>query len=689
MQLQEHKNSYVPSDEIYSFQDTLRDDISFKIFVECSTEKFIQYQKDILEEFVADFTSTIKDADELDTPDIKEIFEQSLQLLNTKLKQFAEKVRDIDRFHLKWLVQLVVDDMLMSSMIWEVSMMILRDGKALYSISNSVDNKAKIDLCSDFIEWRLERDDQILYVWLKFADVMDQHDRKEMENLLAEEESADWVLAFVEELLLTRVEKRSIWFIISYLILWPTINISPSTKRWPKLWKVTGKWKQYLSSIGNKFEQSELLQSVKKQVSENKIYVVWLILVVLILIFIYSLLTKIVNDKNNVNKFQTASGTYIDLNLDDLQSEIDEFKALDASSNLKTTKYTEISNKLNFLEWQWKRLEDVASLKSQLEDNYLEWFRVTPFKTINELNTIAGRNTQVITFNTSDLSKLWNLNSIVVPKNIMIAGDKWALIDASSDTNRGTLIDYGVNLESCIASLNSNGLYCYNNWGDIYMVSKTWIVPVSAESEDFHSGIGWLWTYNWRNLYVFQSSVSSLWNILLTRYQTNSDWTYANFKKWSSYSVWSGKNFGTFSSFAIDGNFFGRANGKLYLFWREDTAWTSLVDREIPIKGWNPFTESYSNNVKVITSSSTRYVYTYDKDQQLFTVYNTEKTKMNEDNKRAYQLVYMFSLKFDIDGVQIYDVDVPSTTWDRPELYLLSNNGVNKIALYEYIEAMS
>jgi hypothetical protein len=31
-------------------------------------------------------------------------------------------------------------------------------------------------------------------------------------------------------------------------------------------------------------------------------------------------------------------------------------------------------------------------------------------------------------------------------------------------------------------------------------------------------------------------------------------------------------DFGTFSSFAIDGNFFGWADGNLYLFWRDDLA---------------------------------------------------------------------------------------------------------------------
>jgi hypothetical protein len=101
MQLQEHKKVYVSDDEIFSFQDTLLDDISFKVFVQCSKEKFLQYQKDIIEEFVADFTNIVKTSEELDVIDIREIFEQNLQLLNTKLKQFAEKVRDVDHFSLK------------------------------------------------------------------------------------------------------------------------------------------------------------------------------------------------------------------------------------------------------------------------------------------------------------------------------------------------------------------------------------------------------------------------------------------------------------------------------------------------------------------------------------------------------------------------------------------------------------
>ncbi len=697
MQLQEHKKVYIPNDEVFSFQDTLLDNISFKVFVQCSKEKFLQYQKDILEEFVADFTNIIRTSEELDPEDIREIFEQNLQLLNTKLKQFAEKVRDVERFSLKWFIQLVVDNKLMSSMIGGISMIVMRDQKTAYSVPNSVDTRSKIDLFSDFIEWEIERDDQILYVGLKFADVMDAHDLKEMENLLAQEESSEWILSFLEELLTTRVEKTSIWFIISYFVQWPTIKLSAATRRW---WLKLGgmkwlkwQWIKYISNLWEKVHNSEHVRKVKEQLSENKIYVVWFVLVILMFIFLYSLASQILNDSNHTDKFKTSEWTYIDINLEDLQNDITDFKSLDASSNLKSAKYTEISQKLQFLEDQWKWLEDVVDLREQLQENYYDGFRITQFKTDNDLNNIAWKDTQILTFNSTDSDKLWTPNSINVPRdsNIMLAWSKWAIIGAASNTSRWSLIEYNLSkdLENCITALNSNGLYCYNSAGEIYMVSKAGIVPVNTEDWDFRGGIGWLGTFSSRNLYVFNSNISSLWNILLTRYQVNWDWTYANFKWWSSYAVSaSGVDFWTFSSFDIDENFFGRADGKLYYFRREDSAGTSLNYRKIDIKGSNPLTDSYSDNVKIIVPKESRYIYTDDKDQQLLTAYNSEPNKKNKEHKTNYQLVYLFSLKFDIEWNTIYDVDIPNE-WDRPELYLLTSKWVNKIALYEYIEAIN
>jgi hypothetical protein len=41
-----------------------------------------------------------------------------------------------------------------------------------------------------------------------------------------------------------------------------------------------------------------------------------------------------------------------------------------------------------------------------------------------------------------------------------------------------------------------------------------------------------------------------------------------------------------------------------------------------------------------------------------------------------------------VDWTTVYDVDIPND-WDRPELYILTSKWVNKIALYEYIEAIN
>ena len=174
------------------------------------------------------------------------------------------------------------------------------------------------------------------------------------------------------------------------------------------------KWKsiKYISDLWHKVNNSERIQHVKEQISENKIYVVGFVLVILMFIFLYSLASQILNNNNHSDKFQTSAWTYIDINLEDLQSDISEFKTLDASSNLKSAKYIEISQKLQFLEDQWKRLDDVKELKAQLEENYYDGFRITQFKSETDLNNIAGKNTQVLTFNSSEKDRLWELHSI-------------------------------------------------------------------------------------------------------------------------------------------------------------------------------------------------------------------------------------------------------------------------------------
>jgi hypothetical protein len=175
----------------------------------------------------------------------------------------------------------------------------------------------------------------------------------------------------------------------------------------------------------------------------------------------------------------------------------------------------------------------------------------------------------------------------------------------------------------------------------------------------------------------------------LTRYH-NTQGSQTQYQAGSSYEVLfnSGVSLGDFSSFAIDGAFLGRSNGKLYLFWRSNAAGSSLSYREIKISGGDTVTQNYSQNVKILTSAATRYISLFDRDNQTLTVYDTNGIKTIQDNRPTYQMKYLFSFKFDLGTGKVYDVAIPESTGDKPELYILSSEGVNKISLYEFIESV-
>ena len=48
----------------------------------------------------------------------------------------------------------------------------------------------------------------------------------------------------------------------------------------------------------------------------------------------------------------------------------------------------------------------------------------------------------------------------------------------------------------------------------------------------------------------------------------------------------------------------------------------------------------------------------------------------------------MFSFKFALTSEEIKDVCIPDSTWNNPEMYILTTEWVNKINLYEYIKSV-
>jgi len=72
------------------------------------------------------------------------------------------------------------------------------------------------------------------------------------------------------------------------------------------------------------------------------------------------------------------------------------------------------------------------------------------------------------------------------------------------------------------------------------------------------------------------------------------------------------------------------------------------------------------------------------------TVYESSPIKTNANHKTSFKLYYLLRFKFDLSATntRVVDVAVPESTNDRPELYVLTTDGLNKINLYEFIDSL-
>jgi hypothetical protein len=91
---------YLEPEKIYSYSNQVNDDITLDVYIQIQSEKFVDYQKEIFEEFVANFVDQVRDV-ALTSKEIEEMFEGQLQILNTKLQAFADKLRDVPKCELK------------------------------------------------------------------------------------------------------------------------------------------------------------------------------------------------------------------------------------------------------------------------------------------------------------------------------------------------------------------------------------------------------------------------------------------------------------------------------------------------------------------------------------------------------------------------------------------------------------
>ena len=677
MQVREKKQNYLANNQWFSFKEKLANNVQINSYVVFETEKFLEYQKDLIQDFLADLIDKIN-TEIYDETGIKNNLEEGLQWLNVKLKLFADKVSDIKHFPIKWYIQIIAGSMIIASMIWDVSIMIFRDKKLYYQLHNWVSKRAKIDTFSDFVEWDVESGDEIVYTGTKVSDVIDQWDIKEMESILQWDETSLW--DFLEQALLSRVDKENIWMMATYCVHGNIKNLENQSN--------ISKWISGIKWLNIKWNRA-------KKILKNKYYVTIVILSLIILFMLYSVLSQLLNTSSQ-NVFTTASGTVIDITIEDIKKDIYMFQQMDPTSDQKWVKYNEIVEKLNILEDKWRRLEDVENLKWIIQNDYYKWFNIIRLEELSQLDDPATWiTTRLISLNDTEKSKIWDGLTIKYSRWVNIWGSQWALIWAVNDGSRWALIEYDIeeNIQSCSDNLLRDGLYCYTPNGRIFSVTKVGIEPVTtADLWWFPDTIWWIGVYWKANLYVFQPNLnSSLSGTFVTRYR-NTVWSQIAYQEWQNYQITPGYDTGMdlewdFSSIAIDSTFLTWKWDKLYQFRRP--GYGSLLDvREVRLMWWDQTTSKYSEDVKVISHLNSKYVYLFDKINQTFTIYTSKPLKTNDQYNTQYDLYYLFSFKFDLSSEEVLDISVPEDTGNRPEMYILTNEWVNKVNLYEYIDSI-
>lgn len=659
---------------MFNFAEEVHNGIKIKMLAGFESDKFLDFQKDLLQDFVAELKDKITEED-YDIDMVKNNFEIALQNLNVKLKSFADKVRDVDFFAIKWYIQLMIDNVLMLSMIGDVSVMIFRDEKVYYSLTNSLNDKGKIDLFSDFVEGDVEGHDQILYVGTRISDVFDTNDFKEMEGVLKAEDTH--LINFFQELLNARLDKKSFGFVFHYLI--------------------TGAAPKSREKSPMKISENSFVSKIKNNLLKNKYQATVAILGVFILFMIINLLSQVL--KSNTDTFVTSDGVTVDLTIEDIKKDLFMFQGMDPTSEDKSIKYNEILNKLDVLQSKGRWLEDVAQFRKLLQSEYYKGFNIVYVSSLAKFDDNAlGKKTKILSFNPSEISQLWGVHSLYVWKNMIVAGTKSALLGALDDSMRWSLVNYNLpssdTVKWCNLSLLKDGIYCFTNNANIYSINKAWTQPVTTtDTQPFSKNIAGVMTYGKSNLYVFENNVSPVWNTtLVTRYrntlgsQTIYQWGQKYYLSanmtWFSFGSW-------LSSFAVDWSFLAWDGGKLYQFRRNPPTTFTLDVRQIKLLWWDKKTLQYSDDVKIISSVNSKYVYLFDRVNQTFTVYDSRPAKNAGQYNYSYGLYYVFMFKFDLGANnKVVDIDIPDSTGNRPDMYILTNDWVNKISLYEFIDSI-
>lgn len=648
-----------------SFQKDFWEGVYLDVNIVFLTNKFLEYQKDLFWEFVWEITDALSNYEDKTLKQFQEEFEEILQNMNSKLSTFSEKIEDVDKFDIRWSIQVFLGETYMWSMIWEVSTVILRNNQINYIVDNDNNEEDKIESFSDFIEWELEHKDQVVVFGARISDFIE---KKELQSIVSEDLALKECLETIQNSIKERTDINQINFISLQEVEFDIVLKDSDIKE-----KLQKNMKYFTDA-------KDLIISYRYPISIS----IWFLVILWILYaFVWNLISS--NTGNVIER--DGEQIVVDFDIEDLQKDIELFRRIDAWSNEKIEKYNQIMDRLEILEDQWRWSHDVQELKSILNQEYYEWFNIILAENIEDNLSYE--------FTEEEKEEIGDMHTISYNDWIMVWWTDGVLLNAYTNDSRWTTVDFDlpVSIRWCGQNLLWNGMYCFSEEWDLINITSGWISSVTTQWWDFPDDITGVWTFWESNIYTIfnDDELNDQW-IFINRY-TNQPWSQNDFWAATEYQIepdFYEQNtdvFATwFTNISIDWSFvtWSPKENSVFQFHRNDQTWY-LDARKIPMHWWPDILSKWWENTQVLSYQWSRFVYTFDPDTNMFTVYRSTPYKTNTAFTMDYELNYFFSINFDEANIEVKSVYVDS--WERSILYVLTEKWVVRYNLHNMMES--
>lgn len=662
--------SFLSSDQTLALSHRSENWAYYHLILTIQDDVFAEHIKDICIDAISPLLDSLGQ-EYVSMPDIEALLEHSLQDLNQELSLFSEENNMSNYLTINGALVVSYQGNILVSLIWRSSLLIARGGKSIYNMSNSPHTSWSISQFADYISGTVHSWDSLLIVGFDYASIFHNSELHELAQLIQSNQPN--MLEDLENIIASRIENEDISYISLVRNISQTIDFSWIRKK--------------TSPILNYIPRGALnrAQSKAKNLWAEYSYGITIgILLVVVVFSIYGVINSALNHPIDDSSIKTSEWIEI-ISIDDIKKEINEFERLDAaSSNEKWKRYKIINDKLEFLKSKNKRPEDVAALQKILQDKYYEGFNIIA---VNKLWELDGEFATSYNFTEKENKTLGSPRDLFYNQGLYVAWNKGAIIRGISEDVKWTSVSYALanDMKACTLDLPEVWLYCFDDSNRLYRVTADSVTPfVISENISLPTDIKDIGTF-WRNNIYLMINPQTNGGVNLIERFTLQAWNYAWLGTQLGYKYqtsWSGGN--SFSSMTIDRNFLLRNSSTQQLHqMQRDPATNNLQDRIINLEWGDTSFVTYSEDVKILTTPSSRYVYLFDRKNSTLTAYLSSPLKTTQGNELRYNLNYIMRYAFD-DSLRVQDVAI---AWSNQNiLYVLTEQGVYETNIAKTME---